>query len=116
MTYDLQDYFTLSEEYEITNVTKRKSKTGQGKCLGSGEFRDIVPRQQSPTPPHFSTCLHLIAQVDKRWVEDLASTWLPRLTSCRWRMPSELVEEKRKARVRRSLFPKVLTLTHNDKK
>ena len=64
MTYDLQDYFTLSEEYEITNVTKRKSKTGQGKCLGSGEFRDIVPRQQSPTL-HFSTCLHLIAQVDK---------------------------------------------------
>ena len=67
MTYDLQDYFTLSEEYEITNVTKRKSKTGQGKCLGSGEFRDIVPRQQSPTPPYFSTCLHLIsAQVDKK--------------------------------------------------
>ena len=31
-------------------------------------------------------------------------------------MPSELVEEKRRARVRRSLFPKVLTLTHNDKK
>ena len=67
MTYDLRDYFTLSEEYEITNVTKRKSKTGQGKCLGSGEFRDIVPRQQSPTPSHFSTCLHLIsAQVDKK--------------------------------------------------
>ena len=41
---------------------------------------------------------------------------MPRLTRTGRRMPSELVEEKRRARVRRSLFPKVLTLTHNDKK
>ena len=71
MTYDLQDYFTLSEEYEITNVTKRKSKTGQGKCLGSGgKFRDFCLVSTVTLLPSHQLDFTALIFGDKKWMED----------------------------------------------